>query len=505
MAIRTPYVVAGCLGLLVGVAWMSVGVVAGVTWPWVMGALVVSGVGVVLYTPDQLRVVGVAVFAAGIGVLHMAYAAHEVARAPSFPATTFPLEGRVRRVLSAETNQFRVRLTGAHGPESGQESAVVDLVLPPRYRGSALPGDMVRAPCRFRPARMLRERFLSAGICTVHVRDAVHVRPADRYTIARVLAQLHDAAASRMERVFPEPTSGILRSLLLGDRRTVAPELDRAFRSTGTVHVLVVSGWHMTMVALAVRRLLRALWFPRELAVGLALLAVLGMLGIAGPDPSALRGACMAAVVLAVELLGRVGNPLRALLLTTTVMVLVRPSLLAFEVGFQLSVLATAGLLVASSGERSETRTSPWRQEVVALVRASFAAAIATAPLLAWTFGTVTPLGVLANVLIVPVVPVMVLGGVLVLLAMTVIPAAVPLMVWGTDALVRGFVFLVQFFAHLPGVSTRVIVDGWFVVACYGLLAVLVWWWYRWRGIRLWMPMIADDPHAASMPPVGIG
>lgn len=496
MRIRTPQVIAACGGVLAGVATASMVFATGIAVPWwvgVGGGLVVAMSVAVLRGHARVLML-IVLFAGGVGVLRMVQATQAAARVvlPS-SSTTLMWEGRVRRVLIAEETQLRVRADRVRAPSvETAHTQVVDFFLPPRYRGAILPGDVMHVRCRFRPARTMRERATHAGTCAADARAEVRIQPADRMTLARITAQWHATAADAIDRAVPEPSAGMLRSALLGDRRTIPPDLERAFRATGTMHVLVVSGWHMTMVAFAVRRALRLLRCPRGLAIGTAVLAVLGMLSVAGPDPSALRGAGMAMAVLAIELLGRVGNPLRVLLLTATAMVLARPTLLAFDVGFQLSVLATAGLVVSGHLGAPATAMASWRSEVLDLLRASLAATVATAPLLAWTFGTFTPLGILANVLLVPVVPMLVLGGALLVVVATGIPIVLPAVAWGVDVLARGFVAVIRFGAAMPGGATSVTVDGWFVLACYVLFGIGVVQWYRWRGISLWMPLRGD-------------
>lgn len=202
-------------------------------------------------------------------------------------------------------------------------------------------------------------------------------------------------------------TSGFLGALLLGDKSGVDAETTLAFRKCGVSHLLVVSGLHVVTITMFCFELLRRLTKRPPVIPALALVWLLAAL--TGFSPSAVRAAFMLSVVLGAGLFGREGDGMNSLGLAVFIMCAVSPSVVR-DVGFLLSVSATAGLLVIAPRIRARLADKMKTYERPRPVRAllygfseiiaqSSAAWFATLPVTVLCFGSVSLIAPLANLL----------------------------------------------------------------------------------------------------------
>ncbi|ANH40228.1 ComEC family competence protein [Nocardioides dokdonensis FR1436] len=219
-----------------------------------------------------------------------------------------------------------------------------------------------------------------------------------------VRASLRDSVAHR-----PAPERVLVPALVDGDDVGLAEEVADDFRTTGLTHLLAVSGTNLTLVVGSL------LWLARGCRVRGRWLLLVGAAGIVGfvllarTEPSVLRAAVMGAVALvALGTDGARRGP-RTLGVAVTALLLVQPAL-AVSIGFALSVLATAGIMLLAPGWRDAmTRWMPrWLAEAIAVPAA---AQLACTPLVAGISGQVSLVAVGANLLAAPVVgPATVIG-----------------------------------------------------------------------------------------------
>jgi len=221
------------------------------------------------------------------------------------------------------------------------------------------------------------------------------------------------AVAARVRRGLRDATTGIdarsgavLRGLTIGDTADIPQPTIDAFRASGLSHVLAVSGSNLAIVLGAVLVLLGRVGLRSRITLGFTALALFVL--IVGPDASVLRAGAMGAIGLACLAYGRTSEPLAALALAVIAVLAIRPAML-FSVGMHLSVAATAGIVVLAE---PLTRRFGWLPRPLRLlVAASLAAQLAVTPILVLSFGEISLVSPVANVLALPAVaPVTVLG-----------------------------------------------------------------------------------------------
>ena len=344
-----------------------------------------------------------AVIAVGLGV---AFVALRLAGGPgtASPAATLPTgEG-----------PWSATIVSVGSPRTGQQVASVALDGSPGLRISVQlprypivgPGDAIvmtgriEAPSDDEYGAWLR-RSGQAGTLRAGSMDLA----APATGPAAIIGSVRRASDAALAAALPEPQAGLASGILVGLRERVDRDLAAAFTTAGVSHVVAISGWNIAIVAAAVGTALRRSRRRRRSVVTAA--AIVAYTVFAGASPSVVRAAAMAGIVLAARESGRAGRASAALGLAVGLLLLVDPSLVT-DAGFQLSVLATAGLLVwGATASRLIERTGRgrlpgWLVETLAL---SLAAQLATLPVILATFGRLSLVAPFANLLVAPIVP----------------------------------------------------------------------------------------------------
>lgn len=288
------------------------------------------------------------------------------------------------------------------------------------------------------------------------------------------------------QKVLPEPQASLLLGIVWGGQGGLTKELSAALKSSGTTHVVAASGMNVTMVA---GFLLGALviFLPKGWAIPLALLVIWGYVLAAGGTPSVVRAGIMAVVFYLAQVFGRQYNGVRILVGTAILMLLVSPRWL-FDVGWQLSVAATAGLLTMGKVSRDSQGESLRRQGlsfksqglpvvggvwklVVGDFRTSLVALLATLPILVANFGRLSVLAPLVNALVLwTIAPLMVIGFLVVIVGLIWLPLA-QVTGWAAWALLSYFIWVVEFFGKMNWASLEGLrVSWWWGVGYYMIL-----------------------------------
>jgi competence protein ComEC len=266
-------------------------------------------------------------------------------------------------------------------------------------------------------------------------------------------------AAAALARAIPEPEAGLAAGILVGLRDRVDRDLAAAFTVVGASHVVAISGWNIAIVAASVGALGGRLARRRRslLTIG----AIVAYVAFVGPSPSVVRAGAMAGVVLLARETGRAGRAATALSWAAAAILLVDPTLVR-DAGFQLSTLATAGLLLWATpvggwlARASGGRLPRWLVESLGV---SLAAQAATLPVVLGSFGRLALISPVVNLFVVPLVaPAMAAGAValaagLVVLAPGVPPIVATLAGLPAWACLAGIVAIVRFGAGLPFAS----------------------------------------------------
>lgn len=222
--------------------------------------------------------------------------------------------------------------------------------------------------------------------------------------VEKLLAFKH-GFMEQIELVLPEPHAGLAEGLLLGVKSGLGDELESSFRTTGIIHIVVLSGYNvMLVVAFVLYGLAFVLPFRGRLLIGLLAIATFAVL--VGLSATVVRASVMAGLLLLARFLGRTYAILRGLAIAAVAMLLVNPYLLAYDVGFQLSFVATLGLILLAPWIQARLERVPTWLGAREFLTATLAAQLFVTPLLLYQIGQLSVVSVLVNVLVLPMVPV---------------------------------------------------------------------------------------------------
>lgn len=286
------------------------------------------------------------------------------------------------------------------------------------------------------------------------------------------LLALKNNLIAQADQVMPQPAGALLSGILYGEKSALGGSLQDDFRDTGIIHIVVLSGYNVTIVAFALLQVFSLV----SVSLGMMLggLGIIAFAILTGAGATIVRASLMALLVVVAKVLGRRYDITRALVLAGFLMVLHNPLILVFDISFQLSFLATLGLIyVAPICER----WFKWLPEFL-MIRTNAVATISTQifvlPLLLYYMGQLSIVSPLVNILVLPVIPLAMLTGFLTALTGFVSSAMSLVFMVPTYAMLEYVLTLVDWFAQLPfAVANLPPISLWMVVAMYGLLA---WW-----------------------------
>jgi competence protein ComEC len=262
-----------------------------------------------------------------------------------------------------------------------------------------------------------------------------------------------------LARLFPEPEASLLSGILLGVESGIPRPVSEAFKSTGTSHIIAISGFNMAIVAGLFASLFGRLLGNRSGAAA-ALVAISIYTILVGANAAVVRAAIMGGLALFARQVGRRQDGLNSLAAVAAGMCIFNP-LFLWDVGFQLSFAATLGLVLYAqplagwfSGLAGRVipmnRARQLAGPVGEYVLFTFAAQITTLPVLAYHFGRVSLVSLLANPLILPAQPaVMIVGGLALILGLVWLPLGM-VASWFAWPFAAYTIRMVEAFAHFP-------------------------------------------------------
>lgn len=268
-----------------------------------------------------------------------------------------------------------------------------------------------------------------------------------------------------------EPEASLAGGITLGTKQSLGSELLQRFRETGVAHIVVLSGYNIAVVAGIISRLIMFMPFSIRLfmsALGIVLFAVM-----VGGGATVVRATAMALVVILARMLGRESDALRVLVLVGGLMVFVNPMILLHDVSFQLSFSATLAIVVfvpVIEKYFSLISNMVLREIVVTTI----ATQIFVLPLILYHMGSVSVVGFIANIFILPVVPVAMLVVALVAI-LGWIPLLGSMLSFFAYLLLTYVITLVELFSRVPFASLHGIPFSLFLlIITYTMLGIFI-------------------------------
>lgn len=225
-----------------------------------------------------------------------------------------------------------------------------------------------------------------------------------------LVKSLRNWVVQKVRREFQPAQSGLILGMLIGYSDFIPKQVIDNYRRTGLTHILVVSGFNLTIIAISFGSL--AWLIGRRLADFIALGLVWFFVILVGASSGVVRAGIMASLLIMARFTGRIHLSFYALLVAVLLISLINPLRLFFDVGFQLSIAATYGVLTSYRLRQ----TIQGGSTVMELLWSSIGAIVFTLPLVGFYFGTISLISPLANLLVLPSIPLLMLMGTLSLL-----------------------------------------------------------------------------------------
>jgi len=270
----------------------------------------------------------------------------------------------------------------------------------------------------------------------------------------------------RISEVLPSPQAELLSGILLGNKKDLPAELKLALRDSSTLHIVVVSGQNLTLLAALVLRLSGVL--KRKTAILLSFAVILFYVMLTGAQIPVLRAAVMAMLVFGAEVFGRQKSGIWILIVAGGVMLLVNPKWIT-DLSFQLSFLATLGVIAVSPVlERTLNFLPGFIKQDLAI---TIGAQIMVMPIIIQNFHQLSLVGILTNLLVGWTIPFIMILGSLALILGSVLSLVV-------NVLLTYFIYVVELSASLPfawgyvGEQVWVVWTGYYLVVGGVLLGI---------------------------------
>ncbi len=220
--------------------------------------------------------------------------------------------------------------------------------------------------------------------------------------IANALFFVKHTFIKGLSRAIPSPYAQLATGLLTGDQHSLTDQLITLLSVSGLIWIVVLSGYHITLISEGILKLCSPL--PRRFAYSIAVASIASIVFATGASAPSLRGALMAALTLLARATHRSYDALRALAASIILILLWNPFLLAYDSGFQLSIVVTPAIIlgVPFLEKRMLWIKSAFLREVIAV---SVVAQLACLPLILLQTGQLSPYAILANLFVMWLVP----------------------------------------------------------------------------------------------------
>lgn len=278
--------------------------------------------------------------------------------------------------------------------------------------------------------------------------------------------------ADAVRRAIPEPEASLGVGYLVGQRRNLPEELDAALRIAGLTHIIVASGYNLTILVRLTRRMFAKI--SKYLSMVSSIGLIVSFIAVTGLSPSMSRAGLVAGLSLTAWYYGRKFHPLVLLSIAVAATTLINPSYAWGDVGWQLSFAAFFGVMIVAPLLQSYYFESKKPGTLRQILGETVAAWICTLPILLYTFGYLSNVAIIANLLILPLVPLAMLLTFVAGVGALSVPMLATLLGFPANALLHYMTTVAQSLASLPWAVTEIKVTIWHVIGMYALILLVI-------------------------------
>ncbi|MDP3052007.1 MAG: ComEC/Rec2 family competence protein [bacterium] len=290
--------------------------------------------------------------------------------------------------------------------------------------------------------------------------------------IKRQLFSLKEKFISNLSAVVPEPDAGFLAGLTVGAKQAMPKYLLEDFRKVGIIHLVVLSGYNVTIVAYAIMAILKGL--PLFAGIGFGVLGIVFFALMTGASATVVRAAIMAGIALLARATGRIYQIKIALVAAAFLMVLQNPKILRFDSSFQLSFLATIALIYLSPIVAKKLEFIPKKYGLREVASATTSTQIFVLPFILYKMGILSVVGLPVNLLILSFVPAtmffsFIAGGLGFISQIISVPFG-----WIAYGLSAYELWITNIFSKLPFSSFNIFIPFWLTLLIYAGYALVL-------------------------------
>ncbi|MCA9353284.1 ComEC/Rec2 family competence protein [Candidatus Nomurabacteria bacterium] len=309
------------------------------------------------------------------------------------------------------------------------------------------------------------------GINYIIYADEVQILENEKVSLVGFLYKIRQKVTYNMERFVKSPEKGLLSGIMIGEKGGIPDDLEKDFILVGLIHIVALSGYNVSIVALGVEKFFNLI-FSKRFALSLAMISIVLFVLMTGSSQTSIRAGIMAILALLALSSGFEYSITRGIFWAAFLMLVIKPNLLSSDISFQLSFLATLGVVYIS----------PLIQKVLkrkklgfflTILTTTLAAQIAVSPFILYKMGTFSVVSLPINLLVLPVIPfIMIFGGILAFLGFLPVLAE-PIAFLG-EKLLSYIIFLTKYFADLSFATLYIEKIPVFLLVFY-YIAIIFW------------------------------
>lgn len=305
-------------------------------------------------------------------------------------------------------------------------------------------------------------------------------------TIYGGILKLRNKFEGNILKVIPQPEGALASGILFGGNSGLSKEIQENFSRTGMTHIVAVSGYNVTIIAEYL--ILLGIWLGmwRKQAIWFALAGIILFVIMIGLPASAVRAGVMGGILLWAMKNGRLSSSENAIISAGAFMLMINPLLLRWDIGFQLSFLATLGIVLGSPlWEKSfiKNHKALGISEIIAM---SIGAQIFVLPIIAHNFHIASLISLLANILILPIIPLSMLLVFLVSVSGFIFPPLSLIFAWLAFIPLAYEIKMIQILAQFPWASVSVEdFNGWHVAVYYMILSMAIFYIKKMQNLKI--------------------
>ena len=285
-------------------------------------------------------------------------------------------------------------------------------------------GDLLAIKCKLQKPEPIEDfrydKFLARdGIYSVCYNPSIKKISSGHgnYAYALIL-KLKKGIEKRINSTISEPQAALLGGILLGSRRGLPADLMDEFNRVGITHIIAISGYNITIIVAVLMTLAKSLYINRKKVLWFIVPSLILFVVLTGMSASVVRATIMGLLVVVAGHVGRKSSPKNILIAAAAVMAFINPRIILWDAGFQLSFLATCGLMFLSPKLKKYFVKVPEKFGLQENLTSTFSAIIMTLPLILFNFKRLSIIAPVANLLVLPTIPLaMLLGFIQVLVA----------------------------------------------------------------------------------------